>query len=322
MLSTNDSVSNNEDCMKDPTMTWWGAKKRDSKAIMSDGELLDYFEGRLATAPDCGSQNCNCLSILLIPSVITSIASYLVFFERQSKHQQDTILLDWIIYRIALPQSKCHFFRVPFDGNVIENNVDAVDDIQAHFLCSKGLQIMLNISKKRWARLRRVSTSSSILPADGRRGNGNAQMKADDPRLPALIHNLEYMLNLGEVRATRVVSTLVDGEIGQANRNDTVDMIHLPISMGYWSCYKRYMASLGHDVRCKANGSIIVDGTKEGKPIDHGFVSFSTYYYKWKASYPQLKVSRPAEDICQYCFAFSNRHRHLADHSATEGVFR
>jgi hypothetical protein len=71
MLSTNDSVSNNEDCMKDPTMTWWGAKKRDSKAIMSDSELLDYFEGRLATAPDCGSQNCNCLSILLIPSLIT-----------------------------------------------------------------------------------------------------------------------------------------------------------------------------------------------------------------------------------------------------------
>ena len=124
------------------------------------------------------------------------------------------------------------------------------------------------------------------------------------------------MLNLGKVRATRVVSTLVDGEIGQANRNDTVDMIYLLISMGYRSCYKRYMASLGHDVRCKANGSIIVDGTEEGKPIDHGFVSFSTYYYKWKASYPQLKVSRPAEDICQYCFAFSNRHRHLANHSA------
>ena len=110
MLTTNDPVSNNEDCMKDPTMTWWGAKKRDSKAVISDSELLDYIKGRLATAPHCGSQNCNCLSILLLPSVITSIASYLVFFERQSKHQQDTILLDWILYRISLPQSKCHFF--------------------------------------------------------------------------------------------------------------------------------------------------------------------------------------------------------------------
>ena len=152
-------------------------------------------------------------------------------------------------------------------------------------------------------------TSSSNLPADGRRGNGNAKMKADDPHLPALIHNLEYMLNLGEAHATRVVSKLVNGEIGQASCNKTVDMIYLPISMGYRSCYKWYMALLGHDVRCKANGSVIVDG-KEGKPINHGFVSFSMYSYKWKTSYPQLKVSRPAEDICQYCFAFSNHLRH------------
>ena len=117
------------------------------------------------------------------------------------------------------------------------------------------------------------------------------------------------MLNLGKVRATRVVVILEDGDMGQANCNDTINMIYLPISMGYRTCYKQYMALHGHDVRCKANGSVIVDG-KEGKPINHGFVSFSMYSYKWKTSYPQLKVSRPAEDICQYCFAFSNHLRH------------
>ncbi len=36
----------------------------------------------------------------------------------------------------------------------------------------------------------------------------------------------------------------------------------------------------------------------------------------WKGS--NIKVSRPAEDICQYCFVFSNRHRYFADHSARE----
>ena len=40
------------------------------------------------------------------------------------------------------------------------------------------------------------------------------------------------------------------------------------------------------------------------------------YYYKWKQLYPHLKVSRPpAEDICQYCYAFCNCHRYLANHS-------
>jgi hypothetical protein len=31
-----------------------------------------------------------------------------------------------------------------------------------------------------------------------------------------------------------------------------------------------------------------------------------------------LKVSRPADDICGYCFVFANRHRYLADHSDVE----
>ena len=36
--------------------------------------------------------------------------------------------------------------------------------------------------------------------------------------------------------------------------------------------------------------------------------------------YPQLKVSRPAEDICAYCFTFANHHRYLAQHdNATLG---
>ena len=34
-----------------------------------------------------------------------------------------------------------------------------------------------------------------------------------------------------------------------------------------------------------------------------------------KQQYPHLKVSRPVEDICQYCYAFCNRHRYLANHS-------
>ena len=39
------------------------------------------------------------------------------------------------------------------------------------------------------------------------------------------------------------------------------------------------------------------------------------YYAKWKWDCPQLKVSRPAEDICQYCYTFADRHMHLARHS-------
>jgi hypothetical protein len=127
-------------------------------------------------------------------------------------------------------------------------------------------------------------------------------MKADDPRLAPLLAHLDLLLNLGDVRATRVVSTLVDGVQGHTNRKGTIDHVYLPISIGYRSCYKRYMLSLGLQTWCAPDGAIIVDGVDSGKPSDHGYVSFSAYYHKWRTAHPQLKVSRPAEDICRYCF--------------------
>jgi len=164
-----------------------------------------------------------------------------------------------------------------------------------------------------------VSKFTDIMPRRYSRMS-NAAMKADDPQSTLLKYHLDYLLELGKVQATRVVATLSDGgEQGHANREDTVDMVYLPISMGYRNCYKRYMHSLGYKIRCKPDGANnIVDGIVDGKPSDHSYVSFSAYYNKWKREYPQLKVSRPEEDICNHCFVFANRHRYLANHSTTE----
>ena len=78
------------------------------------------------------------------------------------------------------------------------------------------------------------------------------------------------------------------------------------------------MESLGYAVLSAPNGVVIVQGMN-GKIINRNeFVSFTTYCRVWITEYPQLKVSRPVEDICQYCFVFANRHRYLANHSAND----
>ena len=67
--------------------------------------------------------------------------------------------------------------------------------------------------------------------------------------------------------------------------------------MGYRNGYKRYMFNLGYDVSCAPNGAVVVKGI-QGKAVNpKEFVSFVTYYRKWRKDYPQLKVSRPVEDI-------------------------
>jgi hypothetical protein len=153
-------------------------------------------------------------------------------------------------------------------------------------------------------------------------------MKADDPCAAPLQHHMEYLLELGEVRATHVVATLVDGVQGHENREDTVDNVYLPMSMGYRNCYKRYMNLIGFKIRCNPKGVIIVDGiemedNKGGRkklPRELGYVCFTTYVNNWKKDSSQLKVSHPAEDFCQYCFVFLNHHRYFADHSAREAL--
>ena len=124
-----------------------------------------------------------------------------------------------------------------------------------------------------------VLKSTAIMPRRYSRMS-NAAMKADDPRSAPLKYHLDYLLELGEIRATRVVTTLSDGGVqeGHANRKDTVDMVYLPISLGYRNCYKRYMHSLGFKIRCKPDGALIVDGIVDVKPSDHGYVSYLAYY--------------------------------------------
>ena len=162
----------------------------------------------------------------------------------------------------------------------------------------------------------RETAMTTVMIPSSRSKPSHAQMKVDDPWLAPLLAHLDLLLNLGEVCATRVVSTLVDGMQGHANRKGTIAHVYLPILMGYRSCCKPYMLLLGLHTRCAPDGAIIVDGVDSGKPSDHGYVSFSAYYHKWRTAYPQLKVSRPAEDICRYCSVFANRHRYLANHSA------
>jgi hypothetical protein len=105
---------------------------------------------------------------------------------------------------------------------------------------------------------------------------------------------------------------------GHANRDDNIDVTYLPISMGYRSCYKRYMKALGYNVRTTAMGGFVVTAEDEGKEVDPGaYVTFPTYLNLWKRDFKNLKVSRPAEDICKDCYVFANRHRHLAHHTTT-----
>jgi len=291
---------------------------------MSDSELRRYFDEHLTSLTGCGNKTCSCLvGLFTSPQNYGPVSQYLVWFERKTKYDQDSIIAEWYKYASANRGRKM-MFMLPFKVDSVEEgecnaSIENLPTLAAKTLCTKGIRSVMQIGKKRWEKVASASKLSGVLPRH--KSTGKPSPRAiDDERAAVLKEHFEYLLELGEVRATRVVATLVDGEHGHTNREDTTDMVYLPSSFGFRPCYKRYMEGLGYAVTCRPNGGIIVEGI-DGKEIDHSeFVSFTTYCRVWKNEYPQLKVSSPVEDICQYCFVFANRHRYLANHSAAMTV--
>ena len=109
-------------------------KKRRGKKLLSDIDLLVYFETKLGSGLECSCQG-NCLRILHNQVICSAVASYMVWFERKSKIEQDNIVLQWMIYghppggrHSSLSTSQRtrreYGYHVPFDGLRLENDGD------------------------------------------------------------------------------------------------------------------------------------------------------------------------------------------------------
>ena len=109
-----------------------------------------------------------------------------------------------------------------------------------------------------------------------------------------LRNHFDYLHKLGEVRATKVIATVVDGARGLANRQDTDGNIYLPISMGYRNCYYRYMESLGYKVTVCPNGTL----KSEGADGTEDAVALSTYYTKLSTEPSRVMPSQIMVDCC------------------------
>ena len=56
------------------------------------------------------------------PDMCSALVSYLVLFERKSNYEQDSIILQWVIYRFNIPGfngRRMDGYHVPFDGSLL-----------------------------------------------------------------------------------------------------------------------------------------------------------------------------------------------------------
>ena len=118
-------------------------KKRKFKAFLTDGDLSVHFSDKLKAIACCPRKDCSCLSMLRDPDMCSALVSYLVLFERKSKYEQDSIILQWVIYRFKIPSfngRSMDGYHVPFDGSCLDEKEWLTNKIRNHYLCVWGLQ--------------------------------------------------------------------------------------------------------------------------------------------------------------------------------------
>ena len=111
-------------------------------------------------------------------------------------------------------------------------------------MCQEGLYLLLGFTHHRMESIISCAKSTGVMKLHGLHGKKSNNATTNTVISKSMDHFHE-LSKIGEVRATKVVTTHVDGAVGTVNRNNNKEDIYLPTSDGYRPCYYRYLKSLG-----------------------------------------------------------------------------
>ena len=189
---------------------------------------------------------------------------------------------------------------MPFD---ITNRISTeAADLFKNKICVSALLLVIGYGRKKW-----LNICKSIDGCmHGNKGNNNHKRKVDDPVMIKVREYFTELVGYSEVNATRFVREKT-GTVTIRDNNEK--MRYLPPSMSKRYCYMRYCSDNGYDVETTSQGT-----TKLTKlafdDTNIECIHWSTYWQLWKKDYAFLKVNKPLEDICGFCYQFYNRHRY------------
>jgi hypothetical protein len=289
---------------------------------MSDVELRNFnTELQKMGETTCFNPQCNCLAILREGNVRSSVARYLTWFsQREPKYDTDMIVFEWYRYSSYVKkrgQGRLNYYRLPY----IDDGTEAVPEtVRNHVVCTWGMQSIMSYGRTSFGRIVKAAMYSSVLPLHKTTGETNYNsIDINDQKLEHLLRHCEYLNKLGEVRSIRVVSTFVDGMMNHHHRDNDTTSLNVTTSPYQWDIASVtggtwHHWAIGQRQRIRANsrkaGTTVVKST-----MVTSLAIYTTYYSKWKWDYPNLEVSRPAEDICNICYMFTHHHKFFADHT-------
>jgi hypothetical protein len=155
--------------------------------------------------------------------------------------------------------------------------------------------------------------TSNTIPSHKLKGKlPNNKRKFLEDYQESLNEHFEELEKEAEPIATRYVRELT-GETTLRDRQD--DLVYLPSFFSVRKCYGKY---------CLEKRGVIVTTNNKGKVIKKAATGdvvnnvpcWTAYCRYWKDQYPNMKVRKPTQDICNYCYKIYNGHKFLSNTSS------
>jgi hypothetical protein len=291
------------------------------------------------------------------PPFCSAVAEYQTYFCSLKREEQQKIAIEWMrtseAVRLNAPKNS-PLYTIPFllpppkggdgedkagnDGQPFASSL--FKPLSETLICRDALMDLLGVGRRWWLAVIN-HCNNHTLPNHKLKGKPpNAKRKWDEMYADDLIQHFEELRKEAGPIATRFVREHT-GEIAERDANE--DAEYLAPCWSKRQCYYNFCASRGVKVVSNSRGARImsrIEPEEEEEDAgnnssnsssdddeffdagnDHPKVpSWGAYLSFWNKEYPNLKVSRPAEDICGYCYKFYNCFRFIRRTRGRGGV--
>ena len=247
---------------------------------------------------------CNCFKVFReTKAYCQAVAELQLMFSKLGFVGQKKIVIEWMRGNSHGGSNK-HVFRMPF---ILHPNDNAQDyaTLRETFICQNAMMTVLS-KGYRWWRDCVTHHKNMTLPQHkltGKVSNKRRKFLADFE--DDLEKHFQQLEKEAEPIATRYVRE-VTGETTLRDNDDT--MMYLPSYYTQRNCYAKFcLEERGMRISTTNKGAVKATPVTEG--VERTIPSWSAYCTHWQQHYPKLKVRKPTEDICSYCYKFYNSHK-------------
>ena len=246
---------------------------------------------------------CTCMSSLDISNVEKEeVLDYLITYAKMGRDEQRALIWEWKRYSKVLDTGE----RGAYGGKTY------LLPGTTHVICKNAIAKIIGKKCDAWSSIKGPEPSHGLKDWPS-----NSRMK---PEVEDDLH--AYFLSpqsLGAPRATRLVSSIsADKEkVNTELRDADADLIELPSCHRKRALYRGFLLSQGWEAKFdhKSRQTSLV---KAGEQIeDKGPISWPSFCQYWERHFPKLVIQRPAEDLCDDCVIFANKHRYMKRNTRT-----